>query len=80
MDGLRTLVLCTRDLTEQEFNAWKAAHHNAAIAIGKCNFQFYENKKRIPAKKKYICKNNNFTSLKKYYKFLNFTKFCTHFT
>ena len=35
MDGLRTLVLGTRDLTEQEFNAWKAAHHNAAIAIGK---------------------------------------------
>ena len=35
MDGLRTLVLCTRDLTVQEFNAWKAAHHNAAIAIGK---------------------------------------------
>ena len=52
MDGLRTLVLCTRDLTEQEFNAWKAAHHNAAIAIGKCNFQFHEKiKNRIPAKK-----------------------------
>ena len=64
MDGLRTLVLCTRDLTEQEFNAWKAAHHNAAIAIGKCNFQFHEKiKNRIPAKKN-ICKNNNSTSLK----------------
>ena len=50
MDGLRTLVLCTRDLTEQEFNAWKAAHHNAAIAIGKCNFQFFEKKyKEFPA-------------------------------
>ena len=22
-----------RDLTEQEFNAWKAAHHDAAIAL-----------------------------------------------
>ena len=54
MDGLRTLVLCTRDLTEQEFNAWKAAHHNAAIAIGKCNFQFHEKiKNGIPAKKIY---------------------------
>ena len=54
MDGLRTLVLCTRDLTEQEFNAWKAAHHNAAIAIGKCNFHFYENKKKNSGKKIYM--------------------------
>ena len=23
----------TRDLTEQEFNAWKAAHHDAAISL-----------------------------------------------
>ena len=64
MDGLRTLVLCTRDLTEQEFNAWKAAHHNAAIAIGKCNFQFYENKKRIPAKKKIYVKITILLALK----------------
>ena len=48
MDGLRTLVLCTRDLTEQEFNAWKAAHHNAAIAIGKYNFQFREKIRKFP--------------------------------
>ena len=33
LDGLRTLVLGTRDLTEQEFSDWKAAHHNAAIAL-----------------------------------------------
>ena len=50
MDGLRTLVLCTRDLTEQEFNAWKAAHHNAAIAIGKCNFRFHGKIRKFPAK------------------------------
>ena len=33
MDGLRTLVLAVRDLTEQEFTDWKAAHHLAAIAM-----------------------------------------------
>ena len=33
LDGLRTLVLGIRDLTEQEFSDWKAAHHNAAIAM-----------------------------------------------
>ena len=27
------MVLGTRDLTEQEFNAWKAAHHDAAISL-----------------------------------------------
>lgn len=32
LDGLRTLVLGTRDLTEQEFNDWKDAHHQAAIS------------------------------------------------
>ena len=50
MDGLRTLVLGTRDLTEQEFNAWKAAHHNAAIAIGK-NTAGQKIKKKVQAKK-----------------------------
>ena len=33
LDGLRTLVLGIRDLTEQEFSDWKAAHHLAAIAM-----------------------------------------------
>ena len=33
VDGLRTLCLGTRDLTEQEFSDWKAAHHNAAISL-----------------------------------------------
>ena len=33
MDGLRTLVLAVRDLSEQEFTDWKAAHHLAAIAM-----------------------------------------------
>ena len=33
LDGLRTLCLGTRDLTEQEFSDWKAAHHSAAIAL-----------------------------------------------
>lgn len=33
LDGLRTLVLGTRDLTEQEFADWKTAHHNAALAL-----------------------------------------------
>ena len=32
-EGLRTLLLGIRDLTEQEFNDWKTAHHNAAIAL-----------------------------------------------
>jgi len=32
-EGLRTLLLGIRDLTEQEFNNWKTAHHNAAIAL-----------------------------------------------
>ena len=33
VDGLRTLCLGTRDLTEQEFSDWKTAHHNAAISL-----------------------------------------------
>ena len=33
VDGLRTLCLGTRDLTEQEFSDWKASHHNAAISL-----------------------------------------------
>ena len=33
LDGLRTLVLAVRDLSEQEFTDWKAAHHLAAIAM-----------------------------------------------
>lgn len=32
-DGLRTLVVGIRDLTEQEFERWKAAHHEAAISM-----------------------------------------------
>ena len=32
-EGLRTLLLGIRDLTEQEFNDWKPAHHHAAIAL-----------------------------------------------
>lgn len=33
MDGLRTLVLGIRDLTNQEFDNWKMAHHDAAISM-----------------------------------------------
>ena len=32
-DGLRTLVLGVRDLTQQQFDDWKAEHHKAAIAL-----------------------------------------------
>jgi len=32
-DGLRTLLFASKDLTEQEFNDWKEAHHDAAIAL-----------------------------------------------
>ena len=32
-EGLRTLVLGTKDLTEREFEEWKSAHHEAAIAL-----------------------------------------------
>ena len=32
-DGLRTLVLGVKDLTETEFESWKAMHHEAAIAM-----------------------------------------------
>ena len=32
-DGLRTLVLGVRELTQQQFDDWKAEHHQAAIAL-----------------------------------------------
>ena len=32
-DGLRTLLCGIKDLTEDEFQTWKAAHHEAAIAL-----------------------------------------------
>jgi len=32
-DGLRTLVLGTKYLTQAEFDSWKAAHHEAALAL-----------------------------------------------
>ena len=33
MDGLRTLVLGVRELSQEQFDDWKAEHHQAAIAI-----------------------------------------------
>ena len=32
-DGLRTLLCGIKDLTEDEFQTWKAAHHEAAVAL-----------------------------------------------
>ena len=32
-EGLRTLVLGVKDLTDKEFEAWKSSHHEAAIAM-----------------------------------------------
>ena len=32
-DGLRTLLCGIKDLTEDEFQTWKASHHEAAIAL-----------------------------------------------
>jgi len=32
-EGLRTLVLGVRELTEQEFQQWKTEHHKAAVAL-----------------------------------------------
>ena len=33
MDGLRTLVLGVRELTQEQFDDWKAEHHKAAVAL-----------------------------------------------
>jgi len=32
-EGLRTLVVGVKDLTERQFEDWKSAHHEAAIAL-----------------------------------------------
>ena len=50
-DGLRTLLCGIKDLTEDEFQTWKAAHHEAAIALtdreDKLDFVYNEIEKNL---------------------------------
>ena len=50
-DGLRTLLCGIKDLTEDDFQTWKAAHHEAAIALtdreDKLDFVYNEIEKNL---------------------------------
>ena len=50
-DGLRTLLCGIKDLTEEEFQTWKTAHHEAAIALtdreDKLDFVYNEIEKNL---------------------------------